>query len=339
MARRDDPINAARRHGRRRSQSRCATFSSHVCNPRRTAPRAAARRRRRRRATHLAAAPGSCLCSTDVTGLQRHPAFGRTAHRQLPRRGAELGRSAQYESFISVVDYHAITRRTSRSTRSAAAEMAVSLLAAGIDPRCAPLRAVACAGAYRAGVDFNTVAPLGELERRRNSRTSPAAGKVPAGPPQLSRPAGGRHPALSRRLVPVGRTRCSTRAVARNRATMEQHSPDTPRPKPREGFFPEPKPLLTPTRRIMGLDGRQDVQVAWQYRGPARNAGRDLGEAASGSDRSEARRATDPGTPEICNIYHLHKALPRRRPWSKWPRSAGRRGGAAWTARRCCSRT
>jgi tryptophanyl-tRNA synthetase len=75
-------------------------------------------------------------------------------------------------------------------------------------------------------------------------------------------------------------------------------------------FFPEPKPLLTPTRRVMGLDGQakmskslgntvellEDPASIWEKLKPAV------------TDPKRVRR-TDPGTPEVCNIYHLHKAF------------------------------
>jgi len=75
-------------------------------------------------------------------------------------------------------------------------------------------------------------------------------------------------------------------------------------------FFPEPKPLLTASRRIMGLDGGakmskslgntvglvEDKESIWQKLRPAV------------TDPARIRR-TDPGTPDICNIYHLHKAF------------------------------
>jgi len=78
----------------------------------------------------------------------------------------------------------------------------------------------------------------------------------------------------------------------------------------RGGFFPEPKPLLTPTRRVMGLDGQakmskslgntvdllEDPASIWEKLKPAV------------TDPARVRR-TDPGTPEVCNIYHLHKAF------------------------------
>src|SRR4029077_11022863 len=81
-------------------------------------------------------------------------------------------------------------------------------------------------------------------------------------------------------------------------------------PAEQGGFFPEPKPLLTPTRRVMGLDGQakmskslgnpvdllEDPASIWEKLKPAV------------TDPKRVRR-TDPGTPEVCNIYHLHKAF------------------------------
>jgi tryptophanyl-tRNA synthetase len=77
-----------------------------------------------------------------------------------------------------------------------------------------------------------------------------------------------------------------------------------------ERFLPEPQPLLTPTRRIMGLDGQTKMSKSmgntigmletpesiWQKLRPAV------------TDPKRIKR-TDPGTPEVCNIYHLHKAF------------------------------
>jgi tryptophanyl-tRNA synthetase len=75
-------------------------------------------------------------------------------------------------------------------------------------------------------------------------------------------------------------------------------------------FFPEPQPKLTPTRRIMGLDGQAKM---------SKSMGNTIGLLES-KDEIWAKlrpavtdpkriRKTDPGTPEVCNIYHLHKAF------------------------------
>jgi tryptophanyl-tRNA synthetase len=77
-----------------------------------------------------------------------------------------------------------------------------------------------------------------------------------------------------------------------------------------EPYFPEPQALLTPTRRIMGLDGQakmsksmnntigllEEPAAIWAKLRPAV------------TDPARIRR-TDPGTPEVCNIYHLHRAF------------------------------
>jgi tryptophanyl-tRNA synthetase len=77
-----------------------------------------------------------------------------------------------------------------------------------------------------------------------------------------------------------------------------------------EDYFPEPQPLLTPTRRVMGLDGQAKMSKSmgntvglletpdqiWAKLRPAV------------TDPKRVKR-TDPGTPEVCNIYHLHKAF------------------------------
>ncbi|MEO7457405.1 MAG: tryptophan--tRNA ligase, partial [Gemmatimonadaceae bacterium] len=79
---------------------------------------------------------------------------------------------------------------------------------------------------------------------------------------------------------------------------------------PTEDFFPEPKPLLTPTRRIMGLDGQAKM---------SKSLGNTIGMMESKEDiwaklrpavtDPKRIKKTDPGTPEVCNIYHLHKAF------------------------------
>ena len=75
-------------------------------------------------------------------------------------------------------------------------------------------------------------------------------------------------------------------------------------------IFPEPQPLLTPTRRIMGLDGQAKM---------SKSMGNTIGllespEAIWAKLRPAVTdpkriKKTDPGTPEVCNIYHLHKAF------------------------------
>ena len=107
-------------------------------------------------------------------------------------------------------------------------------------------------------------------------------------------------------LVPVGEDQLQHLELSREIARKWNARFDAPA----QVFFPEPKGLLTPTRRVMGLDGQakmskslgntvevlEDPKSIWEKLRPAV------------TDPKRVRR-TDPGTPEVCNIYHLHKAF------------------------------
>src|SRR5688572_5946932 len=74
----------------------------------------------------------------------------------------------QYESFFCIVDYHAITVAYEPSDlRARRREMAVSLLASGIDPQRAVLFVQSSVPEHtELAWIFNTITPLGELERQ-----------------------------------------------------------------------------------------------------------------------------------------------------------------------------
>ena len=151
---------------------------------------------------------------------------------------------------------------------------------------------------------FNTVTPLGELERQTQYKDKSSR--------QESLLAGLlNYPVLQAAdialyksdLVPVGEDQVQHLELAREivRRWNTKFSVE---------FFVEPKPFLTPTRRIMGLDGRakmskslgntvgllDEPSVIWEKLRPAV------------TDPARVRK-TDPGTPEICNIYHIHQAF------------------------------
>jgi tryptophanyl-tRNA synthetase len=212
----------------------------------------------------------------------------------------------RYESFFSIVDYHAITvayepddlRRRTRA-------MALSLVAAGVDPaKCTLFVQSAVSEHTELAWIFNTVAPLGELERQTQYKEKASR--------QESLLAGLLiYPVLQAAdialyqsdMVPVGEDQVQHLELAREivRRWNAKFGVD---------FFVEPKPFLTPTRRIMGLDGQSKMskslgntiglldepEVVWDKLRPAM------------TDPARVKK-TDPGTPEICNIYHIHKAF------------------------------
>jgi len=214
----------------------------------------------------------------------------------------------QAESLFCIVDYHAITiPYEPAALRARRREMAVGLLASGIDPeRCSLFVQSDVPEHTELAWIFNTVTPLGELERQvQFKEKSQRQESVNAG--ILNYPVLQAADILLYRAdtVPVGEDQVQhlelSRVIAR-RWNM-QFSPDA-------DFFPEPKALLTPTRRIMGLDGQAKMSKSLGNTigllEPATEIWAKLRPAVTDPKRI---KKTDPGTPEVCNIYHLHKAF------------------------------
>ncbi len=226
----------------------------------------------------------------------------------------------QYESIFCIVDYHAITvQYEPAQLRDRRRDMAIGLLSAGIDPNVASLFVQSQVPEHtELAWLFNTITPLGELERQTQFKEKAARQEsVAAG--LLNYPVLQAADILLYRAdsVPVGEDQVQhlelSRVVARRwnsmfgRLTGRRTEEGTDE---REEFFAEPKALLTPTRRIMGLDGQSKM---------SKSMGNTIGLLESPetiwaklrpafTDPKRIKR-TDPGTPEVCNIYHLHRAF------------------------------
>ncbi len=211
-----------------------------------------------------------------------------------------------HESFICVVDYHAITGTYEPAQlRARRQDMVLSLLAAGIDPaRCTLFVQSMVPEHTELAWIFNTVTPLGELERQTQYKDKASRQEsVVAG--LLTYPVLQAADILLYKadLVPVGEDQVQHLELSREIARKWNA-------RFGEDFFPEPRPLLTATRRIMGLDGQakmskslgntvgllEEPKTVWAKLRPAV------------TDPARVKR-TDPGTPEVCNIYQLHKAF------------------------------
>jgi tryptophanyl-tRNA synthetase len=186
--------------------------------------------------------------------------------------------------------------------------MALGLMAAGLDPSKCTLFVQSMVPEHtELAWIFNTITPLGELERQTQFKEKASREEsVPAG--LLNYPVLQAADILLYRaeLVPVGEDQLQHLELSREIARKWNARFDPPA----HVFFPEPKGLLTPARRIMGLDGQakmskslgntvdllEDPKSIWEKLRPAV------------TDPKRVRR-TDPGTPEVCNIYHLHKAF------------------------------
>ena len=213
-----------------------------------------------------------------------------------------------YECLYCIVDLHAITGKydtdsLARRTR----EMAVGLIASGIDPERAILFVQSHVPEHAELMWLlNAVTPLGELERMTQFKDkAQRVESVPAG--LLNYPILMAADILLYRadLVPVGEDQVQHLELAREiaRRWNAEFGGDHP-------FFAEPKPLLTEAKRILGLDGQAKM---------SKSLGNTIGILDSPDEIwqklrpavTDPARVTkkDPGNPEICNIYTLHRSF------------------------------
>jgi len=217
---------------------------------------------------------------------------------------AELQRS--YESFFCIVDYHAITiPYEPEDLRVRTREMMVSLLAAGLDPSRSTIFVQSMVPEHtELAWIFNSVTPLGELERQTQYKDKASRMEsVPAG--ILNYPILQAADILLYRadLVPVGEDQVQHLELSREIARRWNA-------RFGDGFFPEPQAKLTPARRIMGLDGNAKMSKSMGNTVGLLEPPDSIWEKLRPAVTDPARvRRTDPGTPEVCNIYHLHRAF------------------------------
>ncbi len=210
----------------------------------------------------------------------------------------------EHECYFCIVDYHAITQDYDVSALpDRTFDMAVSLLAAGIDPeRCVLFVQSHVREHTELAWVFMNVTPLGELERMTQFKDkSQRQESVLAG--LLSYPVLQAADVLLYKadMVPVGEDQVQhvelIREIARKWNTRYG-----------EGVFPEPGARIGTARRILGLDGQakmskslgntigilEEPEPVWERLRPAV------------TDPARVKR-TDPGNPDVCNIYSLHK--------------------------------
>jgi len=76
------------------------------------------------------------------------------------------------------------------------------------------------------------------------------------------------------------------------------------------GFFPEPQPLLTKTKRVVGLDGKAKMSKSLGNTIGLFETPEAIWEKLKPAATDPARKTRkDPGTPEICNIYTVHQGF------------------------------
>ena len=215
---------------------------------------------------------------------------------------------SQHECLFCVVDLHAITQPyDAAALPQLTIDMAISLYAAGLDPeRCIVFVQSHVAEHTELNWLLTSVTPLGELERQtqykdKSQRQESVAMGILAYPVLQAADV----LLYKASLVPVGEDQVQHLELMREIARRWNA-----RYGGGEAYFPEPQPLLTKTRRVLGLDGKakmskslgntiglfESPEAIWEKLKPA---------------ATDPARVTkkDPGTPEICNIYTLHQGF------------------------------
>jgi tryptophanyl-tRNA synthetase len=207
--------------------------------------------------------------------------------------------------FFCVVDAHAITVEYEPSElRARTRQMARDLIACGLDPeRCTLFVQSDVREHTELAWYLANVTPMGDLGRMTQFKEkSEGREHVLAGlftyPVLMSADV----LLYKATVVPVGEDQLQHLELVRDTARRFNH---------RFGeTFPEPQARMSRTPRIMGLDGQSKM---------SKSKGNSIGlfedkdafwNKLRGAFTDPQRlRRTDPGRPEICNIYTMHKAL------------------------------
>ncbi len=208
-----------------------------------------------------------------------------------------------HECFICIVDYHAITQPYEIDLlEKRTAQMAVGLLSAGIDPERTVLFVQSHVQEHtELAWVFTSVTPVGELERMTQFKDkSRRQESVLAG--ILNYPVLQAADVLLYKadLVPVGEDQTQHVELMREiaRKWNARYADD---------FFPEPQVELTKAGRILGLDGQAKMSKSIGNTIGMLDEPDDIWQRLRPAVTDPARvKKTDPGTPELCNIYALH---------------------------------
>lgn len=217
-----------------------------------------------------------------------------------------VGLPEKYECIFCIVDYHAITIPYNTATMKQNIINAAKVnIACGISPEKSLIFVQSHVKEHtELAWIFNCITPLGLLERMTQFKDKSAQHRQEVNLGLLAYPVLQAADILlyKAELVPVGEDQVQHIELSRDIARKFNL---------RFGdYFPEPKELLTPTARIMGLDAENKMSKS---KGNTIGVVEDpvsiqnkLNTAVTDTNR---KRKQDPGNPDICNLYSYHKLV------------------------------
>ncbi len=209
----------------------------------------------------------------------------------------------QYEAYFCVVDLHALTQRPAPEVlRAAVREVALGILASGVDPEHATLFVQSEVPQHTELTWIMTcLTPLGDLNRMTQFKDKSAAQPENINAGLFTYPILQTADIVLYRAerVPVGEDQEQHLELARETVRRFNHVYGE--------TFPEPQVVRSHAPRVMGLDGESKMSKS-------RNNEIGLFEPADvtmqklrGAKTDPARlRKTDPGNPQVCNIFSYH---------------------------------
>ncbi len=217
-----------------------------------------------------------------------------------------VGLQHDYTSYISVVDYHAVSvQYDPREMPASVFDMVLGLYACGIDLEATTLFVQSeVTGHAELTWIFNTVTPMGELERMTQFKDKAQQNRRNLNVGLLDYPVLQAADILIYKgeAVPVGEDQVQHVEFAREvaRKFNARYGPT----------FPECQAILTDTPRIMGLDGDAKMSKSKNNYIALMESREDIWAKVRIAKTDPARvRRSDPGTPELCNLYTYHKLV------------------------------
>ena len=212
----------------------------------------------------------------------------------------------KYDTIFCVVDAHAITiDYDAKSMPARVLDTALTYIAGGIDPeRCTLFVQSAIPEHMELAWYLGTVTAMGDLNRMTQFKEKSEQHKQNVNSGLFTYPILMAADILLYKgeVVPVGDDQVQHLELSREIAR---------RFNARFGeVFPEPKPLLSTTPRIMGLDGKSKMSKSKNNTIDLFDPPKVVEKKLKGAFTDPQKlRLGDPGRPEICNIFTMHRAL------------------------------
>jgi len=209
-----------------------------------------------------------------------------------------------HECFYFIANQHAITiPQDGEKLRKNTIELAATMLAVGLDKSTIFVQSDVPAHAQLTWV-LSCLAPMGQMERmiQFKEKSEKQAGSATLG--LFSYPALQASDVLlyKANVVPVGIDQKQHLELTRDLAKKfnNQYKP----------IFPEPEVLHTKTTKVVGLDGKSKMSKSYNNHIGLTDTSEEIWKKLAPAVTDPARiKKSDPGNPDICNIYALHKLL------------------------------